>query len=310
LGHFAKTVIRKVENMQNKSYMYLLPVAFWLALSLAFSACGKGGSVFEDTSDALSSVQESSTPESSAIEAFATESLADDESFAEESIAIDSSSVDESKAEEHDERYNKEGFVLLTDVVPDAVLEMRYYSTFNFVGERIDGYEAPVAYITKEAAAALKRVSDDVMAKGYRLKIYDAYRPQTAVDHFKRWAADPAATEMKPYFYPELDKSKLFKGYIASKSGHSRGSTVDLTLIDMKTGREVDMGGGFDYFGQLSHPDYKDLTEEQIANRNILREAMLNAGFKPTATEWWHFTLRNEPYPNTYFDFPITMPEE
>ena len=152
------------------------------------------------------------------------------------------------------EEYEEEGFVLITDVIPDAILEIRYYSTFNFVGEQINAYEAPVAYLTKEAAAALKNVSDELMEQGYRIKIYDAYRPQTAVDHFKTWAEDLDATEMKPYFYPEVDKSELFdKGYIATKSGHSRGSTVDLTIVDMNTGREVDMGGGFDYFGELSH---------------------------------------------------------
>lgn len=209
------------------------------------------------------------------------------------------------------EEYEEEGFVLITDVIPDAVLEVRYYSTFNFVGERIDAYEAPVAYLTKEAAAALKNVSDDLMAQGYRIKIYDAYRPQTAVDHFKARAEDLEATEMKPYFYPEVDKSELFdKGYIAAKSGHSRGSTVDLTIVDMLTGREVDMGGGFDYFGELSHPDYTaTLTQEQIDNRMILREAMVNNGFRPLPEEWWHFTLENEPYPDTYFDFPVDMPE-
>ena len=211
-----------------------------------------------------------------------------------------------------EEAYGKEGFVLITDVIPDAILEIRYYSTFNFVGERIDAYEAPVAYLTKEAAAALKNVSDELMAQGYRIKIYDAYRPQTAVDHFKAWAEDLEATEMKPYFYPEVDKSELFdKGYIAAKSGHSRGSTVDLTLVDMMTGRELDMGAGFDYFGELSHPDYTEtLTQEQIDNRMILREAMVNNGFRPLLEEWWHFTLENEPYPDTYFDFPVDMPED
>jgi D-alanyl-D-alanine dipeptidase len=196
-------------------------------------------------------------------------------------------------------------------VIPDAILEIRYYSTFNFVGERIDAYEAPVAYLTKEAAEALKNVSDDLMAQGYRIKIYDAYRPQTAVDHFKAWAEDLDAVEMKPYFYPEVDKSELFdRGYIAAKSGHSRGSTVDLTIVDMMTGREVDMGGSFDYFGELSHPSYTgSLTQEQIDNRMILREAMVNNGFRPLEEEWWHFTLENEPYPDTYFDFPVAMPE-
>lgn len=200
-----------------------------------------------------------------------------------------------------------EGFVLVSDVAPDVIQEIRYYSTYNFVGERIDGYEQPCALLTKEAAEALKAVSDDVMAKGYRLKIYDAYRPQMAVDNFVSWAEDLEADEMKPYFYPEVDKTVLFdEGYIDAKSGHSRGSTVDLTLFDMATGKEVDMGGTFDYFGELSHPDYVGgLTEEQIANRNFLRDAMMRHGFKPLDTEWWHFTLADEPYPDTYFEFTV-----
>ena len=199
------------------------------------------------------------------------------------------------------------GFVLLSDAVPDAILEIRYYSTYNFVGDRIDGYEEPCALITKEAGNALKEVSDELMAKGYRLKIYDAYRPQKAVKHFVLWAKDTDDTRMKNYFYPNLDKSVLFSnGYISEKSGHSRGSTVDLTLFDMKTGKDVDMGGTFDHFGEISHTDYSDITQEQHNNRMILRNAMTNHGFKSISTEWWHFTLKNEPYPNTYFTFPVS----
>ncbi len=197
-------------------------------------------------------------------------------------------------------------FVLLAEAVPDVILEIRYYSTYNFVGDRIDGYEQPVALLTKEAAAALKEVSDELLEKGYRLKIFDAYRPQKAVTHFMNWALDPDDVRMKEYFYPELEKDVLFpQGYIAEHSGHSRGSTLDLTLFDMKTEKEVDMGGTFDYFGELSHPDYTEITEEQYRNRMILREAMLNHGFKPLEEEWWHFTLADEPYPDTYFTFPI-----
>ena len=198
------------------------------------------------------------------------------------------------------------GFVLVNDVVPDAILEIRYYSTYNFVGERIDGYEEPLAFLTKEAAEALKAVSDDVMAKGYRLKIYDAYRPQKAVDHFMRWAEDIDDVRMKEYFYPDIKKKDIIpQGYVMVQSGHTRGSTVDLTLFDMSTEKEVDMGGTFDYFGELSHPDYKDITDEQYANRMILREAMIAHGFKPLEEEWWHFTLDDEPYPDTYFTFPV-----
>ncbi|MBQ3882974.1 MAG: M15 family metallopeptidase, partial [Bacteroidales bacterium] len=195
-------------------------------------------------------------------------------------------------------------FVNITDVVPDAILEIRYFGTYNFVGERIDGYLQPVALLTKRAADSLKAVSDDVKAQGYRLKIYDAYRPQMAVDNFVRWAADVPDTLMKQYFYPDLDKSVLFpRGYIAEKSGHTRGSTVDLTLFDMATEKDVDMGGTFDWFGVESHPDFggdpttfdytegSEITSEQFANRMILRAAMLRHGFKPLDSEWWHFTL-------------------
>lgn len=198
------------------------------------------------------------------------------------------------------------GFAVLTDVAPDVVLEIRYYSTYNFVGERIAGYEEPCALLTKEAAQALKSVSDELAAKGYRLKVYDAYRPHEAVRHFVRWSRDARNVAMKEYFYPDLDKSDLFpKGYIAEKSGHSRGSTVDLTLLDMKTGKELDMGGTFDFFGEVSHSGYAKLSPSQLKNRKLLRDAMMKHGFKPLREEWWHFTLKNEPYPNTYFTFPV-----
>lgn len=207
------------------------------------------------------------------------------------------------------------GFVLVSDYIPDAILEIRYYSTYNFVGDRIDGYEEPCALLTREAAEALKAVSDELVEKGYRIKIFDAYRPQMAVDHFLRWAEDTDDTRMKAYFYPDVEKSQLFsRGYIASRSGHSRGSTVDLTLFDMATGREVDMGGPFDFFGELSHGDYVNLTEEQKANRALLRDTMTRHGFRALATEWWHFTLQEEPYPEMYFTFPVcedsVIPEE
>ncbi|MGN0188441.1 MAG: M15 family metallopeptidase [Candidatus Cryptobacteroides sp.] len=199
-----------------------------------------------------------------------------------------------------------QGFVHVTDIVPDAVLEIRYYSTYNFVGERIDGYMSPVAILTEPAARALKEVSDALSDKGYTIKIFDAYRPQRAVNHFIRWAGDLEATQMKPFFYPEVDKSVLFdEGYICARSGHSRGSTIDLTLIERLSGKEVDMGGVFDYFGELSHPDYENITPQQKANRLILREAMLSHGFEPLDTEWWHFTLSDEPYKDDYFDFPV-----
>ena len=201
---------------------------------------------------------------------------------------------------------NAEGFVSVGETIPDVILEIRYYSSFNFIGERIDGYEQPIAMLTREAASALKKVSDEAVSRGYRLKIYDAYRPQKAVDHFMRWAKDASDIRMKPYFYPGLDKSELIPGgYIAEHSGHSRGSTADLTLFDMGTQKELDMGGPFDFFGELSHPDYPGITEEQHANRMLLRSLMTSHGFLPLEEEWWHFTLAGEPYPDTYFTFPV-----
>ena len=211
-----------------------------------------------------------------------------------------------------------EYFVTLTDAVPDAILEIRYFSTYNFVGRRIDGYMEPTALMTKVAADSLRAVSEDVKALGYRLKVYDAYRPQMAVDHFVRWAADIPDTLMRTYFYPDVDKSLLFElEYIAEKSGHTRGSTVDLTLFDMRTEKELDMGGTFDWFGHESHPDFggnpetaeylpnDTITEEQFQHRMILRQAMLRHGFHAISSEWWHFTLDNEPFPDTYFNFPV-----
>ena len=197
-------------------------------------------------------------------------------------------------------------FVLLSEAVPDAILEIRYYTTYNFIGDRIDGYEEPLALLTKEAAAALKAASDELVREGYRIKVFDAYRPQKAVSHFMRWVSDKADVRMKPYFYPELDKDMLIpQGYIAEHSGHSRGSAVDITLFDMDDVRDADMGGTYDYFGELSHSDYMDITEEQYANRMLLRKAMVNNGFTPYHEEWWHFLLKNEPFPDTYFTFPI-----
>ena len=198
------------------------------------------------------------------------------------------------------------GFVLLSDYVPAIIQEIRYHSTYNFIGDRIDGYEFPCALITKEAARALKVVGNEMSVKGYRLKIFDAYRPATAVKHFVLWGIEDLDQRMKPFFYPDIEKQALFEqGYIASKSSHSRGSTVDLTLLDMNTGKELDMGSPFDFFSEVSHPDYKGITEEQYENRMFLQQAMVRNGFKPIDCEWWHFTLEDEPYPDTYFEFPV-----
>ena len=202
--------------------------------------------------------------------------------------------------------YDASEFVLLSDVIPDILLDIRYYSSFNFVGERIDGYELPLAFITKKTAIALKNVSEQIRKQGLRFKIYDAYRPQKAVDHFVRWASDINDIRMKESFYPEVDKKDLFEaGYIAARSSHSRGSTVDLTLFSDQ-GYDLDMGSPFDYFGEISHPDYQDISEKQHENRMLLRDLMVKNGFIPYEKEWWHFTLADEPFPDTYFDFSIS----
>ena len=200
------------------------------------------------------------------------------------------------------------GFVVLADYVPLIVQEIRYYSTYNFIGDRIDGYEEPCALLTIEAARALKAVSTEMMVHGYRLKVFDAYRPACAVRHFELWGIEDQDVRMKPYFYPNLEKQELFsRGYIARRSSHSRGSTVDLTLLDMRSGKELDMGGPFDLFSEVSHPDYRGITEEQYENRMLLQRAMLRSGFEPIDCEWWHFTLKDEPYPDTYFEFPVSQ---
>ena len=199
------------------------------------------------------------------------------------------------------------GFVQLGEYVPGAIQEIRYYSTYNFIGDRIDGYEQPVALLTIEAARALKSVANEMNVQGYRLKVFDAYRPVCAVRHFVLWGIEDQDIRMKPYFYPDLQKQELFaKGYIASRSSHSRGSTVDLTLLDMATGKELDMGSPFDLFSEVSHPDSRAVTEEQYANRMTLQKVMVRNGFVPIDCEWWHFPLKDEPYPDTYFEFPVS----
>ena len=202
---------------------------------------------------------------------------------------------------------NPSGFVVLGDYVPGIIQEIRYHSTYNFIGERIDGYEEPVALLSIEAARALKAAGNEFFVMGYRMKVFDAYRPAGAVRRFVLWGLEDQDIRMKPYFYPELEKQELFaKGYIDARSSHSRGSAVDLTLLDMATGKELDMGGPFDYFGELSHPDYRGITEEQYRNRMTLQRVMVRNGFQPLFCEWWHFMLVDEPYPDTYFEFPVS----
>ena len=206
-----------------------------------------------------------------------------------------------------DDIYDAAGFVSVTDVIPDAVTDIRYYSGHNFVGTRINGYEEPLALLSEETALALKNAADDFRKAGCLIKIFDAYRPQRAVAHFASWAEDAEDAKMKQEFYPSVDKSALFDlGYIAAYSGHSRGSKVDMTLVNAQTGEELDMGGSFDYFDESSHPSFGGVTEAQYQNRMLLHDVMLANGFDSCATEWWDFTLSDEPYPNTYFDFPVS----
>ena len=199
-----------------------------------------------------------------------------------------------------------EDFVPLCEAVSGAVQEPRYASSFNFMGFRVDGYDTPSLSLCREAAQALARAEKSFEERGLRLKIFDAYRPARAVEQFYRWSLN-GDDRMKPYFYPKLEKTALhLGGYIALRSGHSRGSAVDCTLIDMKTGRELDMGGPFDLFDERSHYAAKGLTKSQERNRATLRSVMAECGFRGIRTEWWHFVLRNEPYPDTYFDFPLS----
>ncbi len=200
--------------------------------------------------------------------------------------------------------YDKSGFEKVSNVIDDAVYDIRYYSSYNFTGKRIRGYKAPVAYMTKESLTGLSKAANTLKKQGYRILIYDTYRPQKAVDNFVEWINNPNDIGNKS-FYPNLDKKVLIKsGYIATKSGHSRGSTIDLTIIKTD-GTSVDMGGTFDLFSEVSHTYYKNLTEAQKKNRKILRDAMINAGFRGISTEWWHYTYINEPYKDTYFNFDV-----
>ena len=202
-----------------------------------------------------------------------------------------------------------DGFVYCEAVVPEIRSELRYATPHNFVGEKIDGYRRPRCILTRQAAFALRNVQEELRPFGLGLKVFDAYRPQRAVDHFVRWANNLGDTRMKAEFYPGVEKGNLFKDdYIAARSGHSRGSTVDLTIVSLRgepTGMELDMGTGFDFFGPESWPDYPSMTAQQRANRMILQVVMKKQGFRPYPKEWWHFTLETEPFPATYFDFPV-----
>jgi len=198
------------------------------------------------------------------------------------------------------------GFVYLDEAVPEVIANARYAGSDNFVGAPVDGYLVPRVVLTTPAAAALRQVAKTLAPFGLGLKVFDGYRPQTAVNHFMRWAADLQDTRTKTNYYPRVAKENLFRdGYIAEKSGHSRGSTVDLTLVNLADGNELAMGTPFDFFGPESWPDYRQLDAQTRANRALLQQLMLRGGFRALAQEWWHFTLDQEPWPERYFDFPI-----
>ena len=197
-------------------------------------------------------------------------------------------------------------FVNLKEQIPNLEIDLRYYGSHNFLGRPVKGYEANKVFISREAASALVQIQKELNAQGLGIKVFDAYRPQQAVNNFKEWALDIADTAAKKEFYPDVDKRNLFKlGYIAEKSGHSRGSTIDLTIINLKDKKELDMGTGFDYFGEPSHHDYSNLSPQQKANRKLLKDIMEKHGFKSIEEEWWHYTLKNEPFKDQYFDFKV-----
>ena len=199
-----------------------------------------------------------------------------------------------------------DGFVYAKDIINDLDVELRYYSTHNFVGDTIEGYRANKLIITKETAEALKKVQHALQQQNLCLKVYDGYRPQRAVNHFIRWAKDLNDTVNKQHYYPDIQKRLLFReGYIATRSGHSRGSTLDLTIIDGITNEPLDMGSPYDFFGKESWVNHNDLSKTQKANRALLQEVMLKHNFRNYANEWWHFTLRWEPFPDSYFDFLV-----
>lgn len=209
-------------------------------------------------------------------------------------------------SQEINDAYPPEAFIYVHEMIPEIAYDIRYAGENNFIGTPIRGYHNPVALLTRPAAEALKEMQQSVRKKGYGVKVFDAYRPQHSVAHFIEWAEATGDTLMKSDFYPDIDKKDLFKlGYIAERSGHTRGSTIDLTLVDLETGEELDMGSPYDFFNDISNHATEEITPEQKANRLILKTAMEDHGFIPYPEEWWHYTLEQEPFPDTYFDFPV-----
>jgi D-alanyl-D-alanine dipeptidase len=197
-------------------------------------------------------------------------------------------------------------FVDISLEIPGIVTDVKYYSGENFVGKRIDGYEAPIILLTKKATVALNKVQKQLMKEGYGLKVFDGYRPKQAVDQFIKWGKEKENEKTRKSYYPEYTREEVFKaGFIAMESSHSRGSSVDLTVIELESRKELDMGGSFDFFSECSFSDYDHLSIEQSKNRVQLKYLMRSEGFEPMKQEWWHFTLSNEPYKDTYFDFIV-----
>lgn len=195
-------------------------------------------------------------------------------------------------------------FIDIKEYIPSIFIDLKYASNDNFTGHIVNGYESPKCLLTIEAARSLRYIQTILNKSGYSLKIYDAYRPQRSVNHFINWSKNLSDTINKRYYYPNLAKSILFKlGYIASKSSHSRGSTVDITLVDITSGKEVDMGSPYDFFGLESSHDYKNISNTQKNNRKFLLDIMTKNGFSSYSKEWWHYTFIDEPFPTTYFDF-------
>jgi len=209
-------------------------------------------------------------------------------------------------AQPRQEQQRPDAFVDAASTASGLIVEARYATAHNFVGRPIDGYDKPLCYLTRPAATALAQVVADLESRGLTLKVFDCYRPARAVAHFVRWARSLRDQTMKAEFYPQVDKSTLFRdGYVATHSGHSRGSTVDLTIAGRADGRELDMGTPFDFFSPRSWPSDRSVSAAAQANRALLAQAMRRRGFRPYDKEWWHFTLRHEPFPQTYFDFPV-----
>lgn len=206
-------------------------------------------------------------------------------------------------AQENNQWMKEKNFVFLDQILEQAIYETRYFGVNNFLGQKVDGYNSDRLILTLPAAKALKKAEAAFANEGYGIKIFDTYRPQRAVNHFIRWSKDVTDTLTKSTFYPKQDKRQLFKlGYISTRSGHSRGSTIDLTLYHLDSGEEVDMGGPYDFFGEISHHIYDKITKEQKKHRQLLKSTMSHCGFRAYSKEWWHYTLRGEPYPKTFFD--------